>query len=92
MCSSDFAVKQIAEPLEDAGLSKEEILTVVGSCYYISSDIPEGTGRSYSVSSAVRSESSGTYSNSAKMNRMELVKKDWLRFITFVKLCLTQLL
>ena len=73
-------------------MNKEEILTVVGACYYIASDIPEGMGRSYSVSSAVRAESSGTYSSSAKMNRMEMVKKDWLRFITFVKLCLTQLL
>lgn len=69
---------------------------MVGACYYISSDMPaaEGatSGRAYSVSSAVRSESSGTYPNSAKMNRIEMVKKDWLRFITFVKLCLTQLL
>jgi hypothetical protein len=45
----------------------------------------------------VRSESgavfpSSSISGSLKMGRVELVKKDWLRFITFVKLCLVELL
>ena len=89
---------QIAEPLEDAGLTVEEIATVVGNCYHIVSDIPpEHVNRGYSVSSAIRSDTTavnypGSGGGSIKLSRMEVIKKDWLRFITFVKLCVIQLL
>jgi hypothetical protein len=67
-------------------------------------NVDPNSTRSYSVSSAVRVESGSLFqgstgsgmtslaSNSYKMGRVELVKKDWLRFITFVKMCLMQLL
>lgn len=69
----------------------DEITRVVSNCYHVVSDIPEQTTRSYSVSSAVRTES-GSAGGSSKMSRVELVKRDWLRFIIFVKMCLIQLL
>jgi hypothetical protein len=85
--------------MEDAGLSVENIVAVVGNCYYIVVDIPESATRSYSISSAVRSSSSATetaagagLTMSSRQAKIELVKKDWLRFITFIKLCLIQLL
>ena len=87
---------QVAEPLEDTGLSVEEIITVVGACYHIVSDVPESVTRAYSISSAVRDSSSSHGSNSfqtsAKAGRIEALKRDWLRFITFIKLFLIQLL
>lgn len=83
--------------MEDAGLTVEEIIKVVGCCYHVVSDIADQGPRSYAISSAIRTESSGTMfsgstGGSGKMGRIELVKKDWLRFVTFVKLCLVQLL
>ena len=84
----------MAEPLEDAGLSVEEIITVVGACYHIVSDVPESVTRAYSISSAVQTSSHGSssFQSSAKAGRIEALKRDWLRFITFIKLFLIQLL
>ena len=81
----------MAEPLEDAGLTVEEILTVVSSCFHIVSDVPDHHSRTYSVSSAHNSVSS-SFQSSAKAGRVDALKKDWLRFITFIKLFLIQLL
>ena len=88
----------MGEPLEDAGLSVDEIIKVVGCCYHVVSDIADQGTRGYALSSVLRTESSGTMfsassaGGSGKIGRIELVKKDWLRFVTFVKLCLFQLL
>lgn len=83
---------KVAEPLEDAGLTVEEIVTVVGNCYHIVTDVPESVTRAYSLSSAVQTSSHGSFQSSAKAGRGEALKKDWLRFITFIKLFLIQLL
>lgn len=94
-------VTKIAEPLEECGILPLDMPSIIAACFYVVSDIPDSNRqsimRSSTVDSSLRAEST-TIANtpsattvSRATTRTDQLKRDWLRFITFCRLCLSQL-
>ena len=95
----------------------QESSHLVGCCYFIVADLPEGWARSYrslstasvgstaSTPTAADISASSHYGGSGRSvgsihsmiggmggRDLDAIRRDWLRFILFAKLCLIQLL
>jgi hypothetical protein len=76
-------VEKIAEPLEEAGFSIQDMGVFLGSCYYVAADI--------SSEIKVPTTRSDISWRSDGLTKTESLKKDWLRFVVCCRLCLLQL-
>ena len=88
---------KIVEPLEEAGLTAGEIHIFFVCCGRVPNAFPENTRtlsafvtRSDSIS--VSEYASANVSIIKRITRSEQLRIDWLRFITFVRLCTAQLI
>lgn len=64
------------------------------SCYHIVSDFSD-SGRTYSLAKSevsTKTDSSSVLTGRYANPKGEILKRDWLRFITFCRLCLLQLI
>lgn len=97
---------KVCEPLEEAGYSLSDIGVFLTCCYDLVQNIPErSTSVLPTPTVSVRSLSAGythsentseqqalyTPSTKAVGGRSEQLRKDWLRFVTFTRLALQQL-
>lgn len=76
----------MAEPLEECGLTAHEMNSFLYATYYAATELPEGRAMTLVNSSSRSDANPNKYSS-----RVDVLKKDWLRFITFCRLCLLQL-
>ncbi len=81
----------MAEPLEECGLTAHEMNSFLYATYYAATDLPEGRAMTFVSNSSSRSEANQSAILSKHSSRVDVLKKDWLRFITFCRLCLLQL-
>jgi hypothetical protein len=90
----DFLAK-IVEPLEEAYLTPSEIRVFLECCSNVVKAFPD-SGRSLVVpSSRTEPSSKGDPFNGSlnrKLSKTEQLRLDWLRFVTFSRLCITQLI
>lgn len=91
--------------MEEAGLTPSEINIFLCNCYHIVYAAPDefarGRGQVYSAGRAYSMEGSAnastrsdgsSFTSTSKASRYESLRKDWLRFIAFCRLCIAQLI
>jgi Acidic fibroblast growth factor binding (FIBP) len=87
---------KVVEPLEEASLTTAEIHTFLVCCAKVPKAFPEN-GRtlpsfvSRSESSSISEFTASSMAVIKKISRTELLRIDWLRFLSFSRLCISQL-
>ncbi len=82
---------KIVEPLEESGFSVFDMCIFLSSCFHLVGDAPENAKGHISKSDA-RPESSSAPGQQRSTPKIANLKKDWVRFVAFCRLCLFQLL
>lgn len=91
---------QIAEPLEECGVTGNEMGQILSACYYVVQDIPDSgrvgaSARASETSSrliAAAGETAPLSMKSQSQSRAQQLRAEWLRFVTFCQMTLGELL
>lgn len=87
-------IGKVVEPLEEWGVtSAADMIQIIGSCYYVVQDIPESSRGTMTTSNRPDSMKSEAIFQSTRANQKSAqLRLDWIRFTTFVKLALAELI
>lgn len=86
-------IGKVVEPLEEWGVTAAtHMIQIVGACYYVVQDIPVSSRGSLTTSNRDSTKSESIFQSTRANQKSAQLKLDWIRFTTFVKLALAELI